>query len=261
MLFFAQFKRMASQRRSQREKRAPVRLADEQFAEEQRRRAKGGRSRVRPVGLGEQLLMDDADEIDDDEGVEVAEEVHVAVDDDGGDVDAQIEVAEVEVDIVEEEEEELGNMMEENGPTNDVGARAVPEVPLPLVAAGDGQGGGGAVDQGQGEVGVEGGDGGDAVRGEEGLEPGVLPEAASLPTLQEAHSTYIPTHKWPPKAARPEFTRAIISLWQRIAANPEDERLWVMESIFFRIILPAGQGPTPGDPMSHVRIVKERLRG
>ena len=73
MLFFAQFKRMASQRRSQREKRAPVRLADEQFAEEQRRRANGGRSRVRPVG--EQLLMDDADEIDDDEGVEVAEEV------------------------------------------------------------------------------------------------------------------------------------------------------------------------------------------
>ena len=97
MLFFAQFKRMASQRRSQREKRAPVRLADEQFAEQQRRTAKGGRSRVRPVGLGEQLLMDDADEIDDDEGVEVAEQVQVAVDDDGGDVDGQIEAAEVEI--------------------------------------------------------------------------------------------------------------------------------------------------------------------
>ena len=97
--------------------------------------------------------MDDADEIDGDEGVEVAKEVHVAVDDDGGDVDTQIEVAEVEVDIVEEEEEELGNMMEENGPTNDVGARAVPEVPLPLVAAGDARGGGGAVDQGKGQLG------------------------------------------------------------------------------------------------------------
>ena len=88
---------------------------------------------MRPVGLGEQLLMDDADEIDDDEGVEVAEQVQVAVDDDGGDVDGQIEAAEVEVNIAEEEEEEFGNMMEEDGPTNDLGERAVPEVPLPLI--------------------------------------------------------------------------------------------------------------------------------
>lgn len=70
-----------------------------------------------------------------------------------------------------------------------------------------------------------------------------LPEAASLPTLQEAHSTYIPTHKWPPKACRTEFTRALTSLWQSLAANPADERLWVMEAIFCRVILPAGQGP------------------
>ena len=72
---------MASQRRSQRGTRAPVRLADEQHAEEQRRRANGGRRRVQPVG--EQLLMDDAD----DEGVEVAAEDQVAVedaDDEGG---------------------------------------------------------------------------------------------------------------------------------------------------------------------------------
>ena len=58
-----------------------MRLADEQHAEEQRRRANGGRRRVQPVG--EQLLMDDAD----DEGVEVAAEDQVAVedaDDEGG---------------------------------------------------------------------------------------------------------------------------------------------------------------------------------
>ena len=76
---------------------------------------------MRPVGLGEQLLMDDADEIDDDEGVEVAEQVQVAVDDDGGDVDGQIEAAEVGVNIAEEEEEEFGNMMEEDGQTNAAG--------------------------------------------------------------------------------------------------------------------------------------------
>ena len=65
--------------------------------------------------------MDDADEIDDDEGVEVAEQVQVAVDDDGGDVDGQIEAAEVGVNIAEEEEEEFGNMMEEDGQTNAAG--------------------------------------------------------------------------------------------------------------------------------------------
>ena len=93
------------------------------------------------------------------------------------------------------------------------------------------------------------------------VDPGPhIPEAASLPTLQEAHSTYIPTHKWPPKACCPEFTRALTSLWQSLAANPADERLWIMEAIFCRVILPAGQGPAPGDPMSHVRTIKDRLR-
>ena len=87
-----------------------------------------------------------------------------------------------------------------------------------------------------------------------------IPPAASLPTMQEAHSTYIPTHKWPPKSVRPEFARALTSLWTRMATSPEDERLWVMESIFWRVILPAGHGPSLGDPMSQTRTIRERLR-
>merc|ERR1719180_756310 len=51
-----------------------------------------------------------------------------------------------------------------------------------------------------------------------------------------------------------------MSLWQRLASNPGDESLWIMESIFFRAILPAGQGPNLGDNWSQVKLIKERLR-
>lgn len=87
-----------------------------------------------------------------------------------------------------------------------------------------------------------------------------LPLPGALPSLQEAHSTYIPTHKWPPKAVRPQFTRILTSLWNRLASNPADERLWVMEAIFYRAVLPAGQGPQNGDTTSHVSLIRERLR-
>ena len=54
-----------------------MRLAEEQWAEEQRRRANARRRREQPVG--EQLLMDDANENDGGEGVDVAAEDHVVV--------------------------------------------------------------------------------------------------------------------------------------------------------------------------------------
>ena len=61
--------RMASQRRSQRATRRPARLAEEQDRPDvdQRGRANRGRRREQPVG--EQLLMEDINRIDDDEGV------------------------------------------------------------------------------------------------------------------------------------------------------------------------------------------------
>ena len=185
--------------------------------------------------------MDDADEIDDDEGVEVAEQVQVAVDDDGGDVDGQIEAAEVGVNIAEEEEE-FGNMMEEDGQTN---------------AAGDGRGGGGAVDQRQGEVEVEGGDGGDAV-GDEGAEQQADPPGPPLPTLEELHNTAIPTHKWPPKQCRADFTREAGALWDKVASNPGDVYQWVRLLMFARAILPATSPRSSA--LSLADQVKDRLR-
>ena len=56
-----------------------------------------------------------------------------------------------------------------------------------------------------------------------------LPDLNTLPTLEEAHSTYIPTHKWPPKSVRPEFTRTLTALWLRLASSPENENLWIMQ--------------------------------
>ena len=47
-----------------------------------------------------------------------------------------------------------------------------------------------------------------------------LPDPNTLPSFEEAHSTYIPTHKWPPKAVRPELSRTLTSLWQKMANNP-----------------------------------------
>ena len=47
-----------------------------------------------------------------------------------------------------------------------------------------------------------------------------IPDITSLPTLEEAHNTYIPTHKWPPKSVRPELSRMLTSMWQRIADSP-----------------------------------------
>ena len=51
----------------------------------------------------------------------------------------------------------------------------------------------------------------------------------SLPTFQDASHVYIPTHKYPPKAVRADFTRTLTDLWQQIADSPQDEKLWLLE--------------------------------
>ena len=65
-------------------------------------------------------------------------------------------------------------------------------------------------------------------QGTQSIPPTQLPDITSLPSLEEAHNTYIPTHKWPPKSVRPELTRTLTSLWQRLASNPGDVSLWTM---------------------------------
>ena len=41
-----------------------------------------------------------------------------------------------------------------------------------------------------------------------------------LPSLHEVHVTRIFTHKWPPKSARAELTRAQVDLWSKVVENP-----------------------------------------
>ena len=59
---------------------------------------------------------------------------------------------------------------------------------------------------------------------------------------------------------RAEFSRVLGALWYRMADNPEDVSLWVLESIFPRVILLAVVGPRQGDAYSQARAVRERLR-
>lgn len=48
--------------------------------------------------------------------------------------------------------------------------------------------------------------------------PGPNPEVhAALPTLEAVHTTYIATHKFPPRAMRGELARALTTLWGQMA--------------------------------------------
>ena len=90
--------------------------------------------------------------------------------------------------------------------------------------------------------------------------PPPLPQGENLPDLEELQNTLVPTLKWCPKAARGDFARELASLWQRLVENPGEVRLWILESMFVRVILPAGRGPRAGDAYSQARLVRERLR-
>ena len=87
-----------------------------------------------------------------------------------------------------------------------------------------------------------------------------LPAAEELPSLEELHTTLVPTLKWCPRGARGDLARELASLWHRMADNPGEIRLWALESMFSRAILPAGRGPRAGDGCSQSRLVRERLR-
>ena len=47
-------------------------------------------------------------------------------------------------------------------------------------------------------------------------------------------------------------------MWYDFGEDMADERLWVLQSIFARCILPACRGPRVADAYSQGRLVKER---
>ena len=89
------------------------------------------------------------------------------------------------------------------------------------------------------------------------VDPGVA-DGPHLPSLEEIHTTAIPTHKWPPKAARGEFTREMTALWDRLATNMEDMQLWTKLLMFPLVIIPASAPRTSEQSLGDQ--VKGRLR-
>ena len=49
-------------------------------------------------------------------------------------------------------------------------------------------------------------------------------------------------------------------LWGQMADYPEQEHLWILDSIFWRVILFAGEGPRHGDAYSLTKEVRRRLQ-
>ena len=90
--------------------------------------------------------------------------------------------------------------------------------------------------------------------------PPQLPPGADIPSLEQLHSTVVPTLKYCPKAARGDFARELATIWHRVTSQLDEERLWVLLGMFPRCILPAGRGPRAGDAYSQARLVRERLR-
>ena len=164
----------------------------------------------------------------------------------------------------DDEEEEINDVVEITGEEDAVEqAGGVDE----QLAGGAGEGGGGGERGGAAAQVVvgEGGGGGEGgaaaqvvVEEEEGLDEGVADVGPRLPSLEEVHTTAIPTHKWPPKASRSEFTREMTTLWDRLANNMNDTQLWVKLLMFPLVIIPASAPRSSEQSLGDQ--VKARLR-
>ena len=121
------------------------------------------------------------------------------------------------LEVVESEEEEEDDDLEQ-----DVNVEVVPNVNEQEGTVEDGGEEGdaalGRLHDGIGQPPIPGSPGAGDVgsQGTQNVPATQLPDITSLPSLEEAHNTYIPTHKWPPKSVRPELARTPTSLWQRL---------------------------------------------
>ena len=87
----------------------------------------------------------------------------------------------------------------------------------------------------------------------------VQQDQTALPSFLEATEAYIPTHRYPPKSIRPEFSRCLADVWQKLADNPGDPNAWLLLYVFPRVILPATPGPIR-DATSKVDAIRGRLQ-
>ena len=92
-----------------------------------------------------------------------------------------------------------------------------------------------------------------------------------LPTLEQVHQQHISTHKWPPKAARRDFTRELTATWNKVTDHPEEEKNWLLMMMFPKVILFAGschkmtnptcRGKTKAREEEEAGGAREKLRG
>ena len=94
----------------------------------------------------------------------------------------------------------------------------------------------------------------------DGSQEELPPTPPDLPTLEVSHRTYIPTHQYPPRSTRGEYSRVLATLWSRLAGNPESVTCWILHFIFQKVILPARRGMPQGDSCSQAKMVRDRLR-
>ena len=90
----------------------------------------------------------------------------------------------------------------------------------------------------------------------------VLPSCSRIksppPSFLEATEAYIPTHKYPPKSIRPEFSGCLSDVWQKLADHPGDLDAWLLLYIFPRPVLPATPGSCQGCYLQGQFIVPQR---
>ena len=86
------------------------------------------------------------------------------------------------------------------------------------------------------------------------------PSLNDIPSLEEVHRTFVTTCTWVPKAARGDFTRVFTSQCNRVAWNPDNTSVWILQLMFAKCILPAVKNRPDANNASAVRDRLSRWR-
>ena len=86
-----------------------------------------------------------------------------------------------------------------------------------------------------------------------------LPLHAELPTLEEVHTTHIPTFTWVPKSARGDLSRVMAELYNKVVNNRSNVAVWSLFYMFPKCIFYAVTEKNKRDNMTLSKAVKQRL--
>ena len=86
-----------------------------------------------------------------------------------------------------------------------------------------------------------------------------LPQLAEVPSMEEIHTTHIPTFTWVPKAARGDFARVMAELYNKVVNNRHNIAVWSLFYMFPKCILHTSLEKNKKDNLSLSKAVKARL--